>query len=420
MIENKKTIRSLLGIIFLDQTYITITFPLITLLFFDTESRLFANHTNYETRSLWYGLCISLPSIINIFFAPLLSAMSDEFGRKKILLIEIFSAFIFTFLVGFGVYTGQLEWIFFGFIIRGAFSRTNPTALTMMGDIAPRSNKILYMGYLQFAIAIGATLGPILGGFFASRFAFATLNFSLPFFLAAGLAIINTCLAYKLLQETLVKVYAKQVNQFNLQAIKKVLVNPTVLQISLLLLLIQLSWSAYYQFIPPILKTIYGFNASELGIFIGMIACWLAVATGLLIKPLHRYLNNAQLLLFSVYLILIGLILTFLSCVGLFGDAKWTIWLGAMPVATGDVIAYSALTALYSNAVLKDQQGKVMGVGFIIVSSAWAITGFLGGFLMSITPLLPLIIAPCGVITAIFLMHSHFKQKLVLCEEMPH
>lgn len=413
MTPEKKTLRSLLGIIFLDQTTITLTFPLITLIFFDTQSRLFASDTSYAERSLWYGLCVALPNFINVFFAPTLSALSDELGRKKILMVEVGSAFLFTLMVGLGIFYGILGFIFLGFIIRGAFSRTNPTALTIIGDTAPREKKILYMSYLQFSISLGAALGPMLGGYLASRLWFAKLNFSLPFFVGAGLALINTGFTFYLIRETLKK-RENGPSQFNFSALKKVILHPDVLRISLVMLLIQVSWSTYYQFIPPVLKTVYGFGSSQLGLFIGLIAIWLAMATGFWIKLLHRFLDVRQLLLVSVYLVLGGLVVNLLACAGWLPGGTLFVWLSAVPVATGDVMAYTCLTGLYSNAVTPEKQGKVMGISFIIVSSAWALTGFLGGLLMSFSPLLPLIIAPLGVLGLVALIHADFGRKLVL------
>lgn len=414
MTREKKTIRSLLGIIFLDQTTITLTFPLITLIFFDAQSRLFASDTSYAERSLWYGLCVALPNFINVFFAPTLSALSDELGRKKILMVEIGSAFLFTLMVGLGIFYGILGFIFLGFIIRGAFSRTNPTALTIIGDTAPREKKILYMSYLQFAISLGAALGPMLGGYLANRLWFAKLNFSLPFFVGAGLALLNTAFAFYLIHETLKKKQTNRTSEFNFPALKKVILHPDVLRISLVMLLIQVSWSTYYQFIPPVLKTLYGFESSQLGLFIGLIAIWLALATGFWIKLLHRFLDVRQLLLVSIYLVLGGLIINLLACAGWLPGGTLFVWISAIPVATGDVMAYTCLTGLYSNAVTPEKQGKVMGINFIIVSSAWAFTGFLGGMLMSLSPLLPLMIAPLGVLGLVVLMHANFGRKLVL------
>lgn len=410
----KKTLRSLFSIIFLDQTYLTLTFPLVTLIFFDAQSRLFAADTPYAVRSMWFGICVALPNIINVFFAPLLSALSDEIGRKKILLIEIISAFIFTFAVGMGVYFGVLSLIFFGFVIKGAFARINPTALAIIGDTVPKDKKILFMGYLQFAISVGASLGPILGGFFAARFYFKELNFSLPFFLGAMLALMNGFLAWFFMRETLRKDTTKPKRRFDWQAVKQVITHKDVLRISLILLLIQISWSTYYQFIPPILKTLYSFNAQQLGWFIGMIAFWLAVATGIGIRVLHRFLNVRQMLLFSIYLVLFGLFITLLALTKMLPFDPFLLWAAAVPIASGDVIAYSCLTALYSNAVLPEQQGKVMGVLFIVVGSVWATTGFLGGLLMSVSPLLPIIVAPASVIASLFLVHRGFGKKMVL------
>ena len=413
MIQERKTVRSLFGIIILDQIYLTIATPILTLIFFDTQSRLFTEDTSFATRSMWYGLCVALPNMINLFFAPCLSALSDEFGRRKIMLLEIFSAFLFTLFVGLGIYLGTLGFVFLGIIIKGAFARINPTALAMIGDTVPKDKKIHFMTYLQCAISIGAFAGPILSGYVANRFFFAELNFSLPFFIGSFLALTNLILTFLLIGETLKKSTHQSFAHFNWPAIKRIITHKDVLRISLILLLIQISWSTYYQFTPPLLKIWYGFNPHELGWFTGMIAFWLAIATSIGFYILRRLLTSHQLLLLSVYLVILGLLMTVSACLLLPSQSIW-VWIGAIPIASGDVLAYSSLTALYSNAVSHEEQGKVIGIGFIIVGSAWAATGFLGGMLMGLSPLLPLIIAPLSAIIALCLMHADFGKKLVL------
>ncbi|MBA3661294.1 MAG: MFS transporter [Gammaproteobacteria bacterium] len=411
MIAKSSPIRALLFIIFLDQTYLTITFPLITLIFFDPHSRLFLPETSYAARSMWYGLCISLPNLINLFFAPLLSTLSDEWGRKKILIIEVFSACLFTFIVGLGIYFGALLLVLLGFVIKGAFVRANPTALAIIGDTVLPHQKIIYMGYLQFAISVGAAIGPFLGGYFAIRYAFPTLNFALPFFVGASLAAINTLIVIRKMPETNVSRQSFKASKDRFAAFKAVLTHPGILQISLLLLLIQASWSTYYQFIPPLLKTRYHFNSAELGEFIGMIAFWLALTTGLGLKILHRFCSIRLMLFLATTLVSLGILFTLGIC--LWHGPKLLIWLSAFPVAAGDVIAYTCLTALYSNIIPAEKQGKVMGVGFVVVSATWAFTGFFGGLLLSIHPLLPLAIAPCFAISAFLLLHANFGKNLL-------
>lgn len=391
-----------------DHTSVTLTFPILTLLFFDSQSRLFSEATSHAVRSMWYGLCVALPHIINIFATPLLSALSDEFGRKKILFISTLGAFLFAFTAAFGVIFGMLGLLFLGRAIQGLFSRTNPVAQAVIGDISMAANKVTYMGYLQLVISIGAFLGPLIGGYFANQFFFKQLNFSLPYFIAMFLSSISCLLTLFVFQETLAtERHLQPWKAFNPQAIKQVWLNPRVLSISVILLLSQMSWSTYYQFIPPILKTKLGFNAHQLGLFIGLIAFWLAMATGFAIRLLGRFLSFRQMLITSLYLVLLGLLISIGCCVFSLAD-HWTIliWLAAIPIAMGDVIAYSCITALYSNTVVQGEQGKVMGACFIVVASTWSLTGMLGGVLMSLYSLLPLILAPLGILGAIIFVHK--------------
>lgn len=406
-----KTLRSILGVMFVDQAAFTIAVPLLTLIFFDPQSRLFPADTPAAVRSATYGLCISLPFFINIFFAPLLSMLSDVYGRKRILLIEILGGVTFALGAALGIVFGSIWLIFLSQLVRGAFSRTNPTALTIVGDVAPPSKKLLYMSYLQFAVSSGATLGPFIGGYLADTF-FSTLNFALPFFVAATLAITNSLFTYFYMDETLKQRPPKTSYRTHLRAIQQVFMHPAVLRLSLILMLIQVSWSTYYQFMPPILKTLYAFNSHELGVFVGMIAFWLAVASSVGMNCLNRFFSLRQILSISIYLILGGLVITLLAMQHSSSYSPILIWACAMPVAAGDVLAYSCLTSMYSNVVPHESQGKVMGVVFIVTGSVWAATSMLGGQLMSHATLLPLLVTPITLLIALGCMHTSLSDRL--------
>jgi MFS family permease len=410
--NQKRSIFPLLGIMVFDHTSLNITFPVLTLIFFDVHSNLFAPDTTYAVRSMWYGFCVALPHIINIFMAPMLSALSDEFGRKKILFAGTLGALLFALTAGFGIYLGIMSLFFLGMIIQGIFSRTNPIAQAVIGDISPVATKIRNMGYLQTSISIGAFIGPLLGGYFANKYFFAELNYSLPFFIAALFGGVSCILTLLIFKETLADKKPARWSGFNWHVVKEVFTNRQVLQISLILLLSQISWSTYYQFIPPILKATLGFNSHGLGIYVGMISFWLTLATTFGIKIFEKYLSFRKILLWSLYLVLFGLLLGAAFCLlHQPGQSNALIWIAAAPIAIGDVVAYSCLTALYSNAVLPASQGKVMGVCFIVIAVIWALTGVFGGFLMGYGKLLPLLLAPIGIVLALLLLHGGFGKK---------
>ena len=408
-----QSIFPLLWIMFFDHTCLTITFPILTLLFFDSQSRLFSPDTSHAVRSMWYGLCVAAPHIVNIITTPVLSALSDVYGRKKILMIGTFGALLFAITAALGIVWGCLSLLFLGRFIQGAFSRTNPIAQAVIGDISVKEKKVLYMGYLQTAISIGAFTGPVVGGYFANQFFFSQLNYSLPYFLAAIFALISFMLTLFIFKETLPeKSTALMKQHLTVKRLKMIFSHSSVWRISLILLLSQISWSTYYQFIPPVLKTVLHFDAHALGIFVGLIAFWLALATSMGIKMLERYFTLNTILMLSLYLVLIGTLLSYLFCY-LQPAGKWSllIWSAAIPTAMGDVIAYSCLTAMYSNVVKKNEQGKVMGICFTVVALIWSLTAVIGGMLMSIQSLLPLLVAPLGILLAIGLTHTAFFKK---------
>jgi DHA1 family tetracycline resistance protein-like MFS transporter len=401
------SILPLLWVMLFDHTSLNITFPVLTLLFFDTQSSLFAPDTSLPVRSMWYGLCVAVPHIVNILMTPVLSALSDMHGRKKILVIGTLGAFLFAVTAGLGILWGMLSLLFVGRIIQGAFSRTNPIAQAVIGDISYRENKVRNMGYLQLAISLGAFIGPIIGGYFANHFFFARLNFSLPYFIAAffgGLSCLMTLTIFKETMPVSLSGAAKKLGSF-----KNVMLNKDVQRISVILLLSQISWSAYYQFMPPILKTTLAFDAHALGLFVGLVAFWLAVATGFGIRLFQQWWSLRDMLFVSLYLVLIGLIFSLVFCYLHLGEkSNVFIWLSAIPTAMGDVIAYSCLTTLYSDVVSQDEQGKVMGICSIVVAVVWSLTALLGGLMMSVSVLMPLLVAPIGIVVSIALLHLGF------------
>lgn len=412
MKRSSQHLHHLLGIITLDQLYTTLSLPIITLIFFDKSSSLFSPDTPNAIRSMWYGTCVATPYLVNLFFAPLISALSDEVGRRKTLLFELTSAFFYTLVAGVGVLYGSLSLVITSFVIRGAFSRTNTTALSIIGDTCDRHSKLRYMSYLQVAISAGACAGPIIGGLIGGNFFFNNLNYSMVFFIAASGALLNIMLSNYLIQETLTENHSSTMSDrvhsrigANLQGIRYVVMHPDVLKISLILLLLQISWSAYYQFIPPVLKTAYHFDAHMLGIFMGMIGLWLIIGSGPLLKLMHTRFDTHSILNIGACMVMAGYSLT-IACYYHFIQGMWALWVSASLIPIGDVLTYICLTTLYSNVVPGHMQGKVTGVNFLIIGLIWGSVSFIGGLLISYSIILPILIAPAGVIASLFAINS--------------
>jgi MFS transporter, DHA1 family, tetracycline resistance protein len=412
--------RAILSITLLDNIGFTIGFPILTFLCFDNASTLFPLAATHATRSFWYGIFNALPHVVAIFFVPILSLLSDHFGRKKIIFLSALGVFMFSIFTALSIFSGVLGLLLLGCIIAGILTRTQPVAQAIIADISEPHNLVRNMGYLQFSIAAGAFLGPLIGGYFARRFFFSLFNFSLPYLFGAVFSFIAIVIAVKFLPETnpTSKISANKaqrkikfrVNYF-ISELREIL-SRKVLIVSLLLLLSQISWRIYYQFIPPVLKLNFNFDVTLVGVFISLIAVWLCFASSLGVKVLERFFSAGQIIVFCSWMLFVGLLITVAgSLLAPHKLGQILIWISALPIAVGDVILFSVICALYSKAVNSESQGKIMGLCFVIVSVVWALTGFLGGFLTGINVNLPIILSPIAILISICCI-----RKSVVCK----
>jgi MFS family permease len=399
----RKNINAILFLTFFDQISLAIGFPVLPFLCYDKHSTLFAATTSEAVRSIWYGVLSAAPYCMMIITLVFLGFLSDLHGRKKILIIGAFGALFLCVSTVFSIYFGSITLLLVGYLIGGALARTEPISLAAISDISPPAKKIVNMGYLQFAVSCGVFFGPLIGGYFAKHAFFHTLNYSLPYMIGtimATLAILCSAFAFK---ETHFPVNVKKVNPF---ISAKTLLDKNIIIITIILILTQASWRAYYQFMPAIIKVQLHYQPLTVGIFISLIALWLALASGVMIKWLNNRFTAQKILSMSVYVLLGGMVI---AIIGNEFNNQILIWISAMPVAMSDVVAFCAITTLYSNHVAQHEQGKMMGYCFIVVGIVWTLTGLLSGVLAAVNMKLPIIFSLVVLIPTLFLVRHKVK-----------
>lgn len=396
-----KILAWLLSSVFLDHLSLNIVFPVLTIVCFDAASSLFPANTPLAERSLWYGLVVSASHLSNIFTGPLLGAISDYCGRRFVLMWGALGALLMACASIFSLWWGMASLLVAGRVIAGLCA-TRAVSQAAIGDL-PSKDKLTHMANLQAVIAFGAFVGPLIGGFAAQYFFSVRLNFTVPFMVSAMVALMSLWVVVYKLPETYHERKKFQTKIF-LQNIKQLLCNHTILKISGLLFLSQISWSLYYQYIPPILKSEFNFSASQLGWFLSLIALWLIFASSIGMKILKKYFSDFSILRFATFMTLIGLLLTLI--IFHFKNFHYLLWLSAIPVAAGDVLAYCVFTTWYSKAADANQQGLVMSICVIVVQIVWFTTGLIGGILFGLGLWLPLAVSLVGVAALLIILHT--------------
>jgi DHA1 family multidrug resistance protein-like MFS transporter len=140
------------------------------------------------------GLLAASYAAMRLIFGPIWGGLSDRFGRKPILLVGILG-YVIT-MTWFGLAT-RLWMLFTARILAGILSSaTAPTTMAYVSDSTPDDERGGGMGLLGAAGGIGTILGPAMAGFLA------TISLSLPFFIAAGMALLALILAVIFLPES--------------------------------------------------------------------------------------------------------------------------------------------------------------------------------------------------------------------------
>ncbi|MFW9992271.1 MAG: MFS transporter [Candidatus Odinarchaeota archaeon] len=142
------------------------------------------------------GLILTIFSLCQFISAPIFGKLSDKFGRKPLLLVSQASTFAGFLILAFA---NSLELVFLSRIIDGLLGSNFSLSRAYLGDIVePRDQKRMF-GYLGAVGGHGFFIGPAIGGFMA------TVDYSLPFLVAAGISLLSIVLVVVFLKETVVK-----------------------------------------------------------------------------------------------------------------------------------------------------------------------------------------------------------------------
>lgn len=137
---------------------------------------------------------MSVFAACTFFAAPVLGALSDRYGRKKILIISLMGSVSGYILFGIG---GALWILFLGRIIDGLTAGNISTIFAYLSDTIEPKERTKWFGYIGSAMGIGKIGGPALGGLLGS------FSVSLPFYITAGIIFISALAVYFLLPESL-------------------------------------------------------------------------------------------------------------------------------------------------------------------------------------------------------------------------
>lgn len=169
----------------LDAVGIGLVFPILP--------RLLEEVTHSPDVAPYIGIMTALYAVMQFVFAPMLGALSDNLGRRPVLLVSLAGAAINYVVMAFAP---QLWMLFLGRAIAGLTSANVSVAMAYITDISPPQTRARRFGLFNAMFGAGFIVGPVLGGLLGDHW------LRLPFIVAAVLNALNLLLAFFILPES--------------------------------------------------------------------------------------------------------------------------------------------------------------------------------------------------------------------------
>ena len=343
-----KSLAVIFAAIGLDAVGIGLIFPILP--------RLLEEVTHTPHIAPYIGVMTALYAAMQFIFAPVLGALSDNLGRRPVLLISLAGAAINYVIMAFAP---QLWMLLLGRAIAGLTSANIAVATAFITDISPEDMRARRFGLFNAVFGIGFIIGPVLGGLLGDHW------LRLPFIAAAVLNACNLLLAFYVLPESHTparqKIDLAALNPF--RPLRWVFSMNGLLPVVLVYFILSGTGEAY-----GTCWALWGFdtfhwNGLWIGLSLGTFGVCQTLVQALLPGPATKLLGERWVVVVGITCACIALV------VMAFANQGWMVF-AIMPIFALGGIGTPAFQALATRQVDPGRQGQLQGVLASAVSLA--------------------------------------------------
>ena len=328
--------------VFLDMVGFGLIMPVLPKLIEDV------GHVGIARAAVIGGWMFAAFSLAQFVFAPLMGNLADRYGRRPLLLVAIFGLGLDFILMALAP---TLEWLFAGRIIAGICGSSWIIASAYIADVTAPEGRAKAFGMMGAAFGVGFVIGPAIGGLLGE------LGPRVPFWVAAGISLLNFAYGWIVLPESLTpenrrKFELWRANPFG--AFRVFASYRGVLPMVMVLGLFFFSTSVY-----PAIWTFWGI--AKFGWSEAMVGGTLAIF-GLVAGAFQGFLTGPATARFGEWRVaLFGLICATLVLLG-YGFVWSVAGVFALMILHGpEGFVHPLLTALLTKRVPEDAQGELQG-----------------------------------------------------------
>jgi DHA1 family tetracycline resistance protein-like MFS transporter len=336
------------------------------------------------------GLLVASYAAASLVGSPLLGRLSDRYGRRPILLISVSGTLAGFLLLGFAAPIGQelarliapsaantfvLGMLFIARILDGLTAGNITVAQAYISDVTDETNRAKGLGLIGAAFGLGFIIGPAVGGLLSKT------SYSLPAFVAAGIALLNLAQIFFLLPESLSDERRQAMGErqrppFTLNARATALNRPVVGPLLHVRFFFGLAFATFQSIFALYAQYKLGLGADKTGYVLAYVGILSVMVQGGLIGPLTRRFRENWLIINGLWL------MTFSLLAWAFVPNLVVLLVIMFPLALAGGVLGTVLQSAITKAVEPQEIGGMLGISGALEAITRVIAPTVGGFLL--------------------------------------
>ncbi|MFX1317287.1 MAG: MDR family MFS transporter [Promethearchaeota archaeon] len=308
------------------------------------------------------GILFSIFSAGNIIGGTIGGALADKYGRRVMIIIGLVTS-------GIGsISMGLVNNLNFFYLIAGVLGLMGnfggPARQAMVADLLPKEKQAEGFGILRVAFNLSAVIGPILGGFLATR------SFLLLFIADAISSLITAVIVFLVIPETKPQDKVNESKETIMKTIlgyKEVLKDGVFVLFLLVSAIIVLVYMQMNSTLSVFLRDVHGFSAQKFGFLLAMNALMVVLFQIWITRKISKFAPMKMMALGTLFY-MIGF--------GMYGfiSAVYFFFIAMVIITIGEMIVTPVAQAAVASFAPEDMRGRYMAVfGF-----QWAIPNLFG------------------------------------------
>jgi len=347
------------------------------------------------------GLLTSIYSFCQFFAAPGLGALSDKFGRRPVLLMCLVGSAIGYILFGIG---GSLGVLFLGRIIDGLTGGDISTMFAYIADVTKPEQRGKLFGFIGAVVGVGFMIGPSIGGLLSH------ISLSMPFYIAAGVTLLNAAFGYFVLPESLKKEHRMtdfswhHLNPF--AQLQSVLSDVTIRTLLFLGFFYFLPFAQLQGIGGVFSKDVLHWGPSTIGLMFLVVGIVDIFTQGIFSQKLMSRFGELKLTIAG--LVLSGIAYSLNASNVHFRSTPFAFF-NVIIFAFGGGLIEPAIGSLISRATNPREQGRVQGASQSLQSITRIVGPLLGAFLYGFGASVPYILCALLSVVALFYVKTNYQ-----------